>query len=377
MALILNDEQLMLQDAARDFLKERAPIAHLRALRDDDNPDRMSRELWAEMAEMGWPAILVPEEHGGLDYGYSGLGIVLEESGRKLTPSALIGTALAGVAALTAAGSDAQRSEILPKVAAGELLLAVACDETARHDPGRVETRTEAVDGGFRLDGKKVAVHDGHVADLLIVSASTTEGVSLFLVPADAEGVHVERYPVLDIAAAANIRFEGVELGAESVLGQPGNGTAVLDQVLDAARIGVSAELLGLAQEAFDRTMDYIKERKQFGVPVGSFQGLQHRAATLYAQIELCKSLVIKALQSLDESREEVAGGIAELASATKAKLCETAHLAANEAIQMHGGIGMTDEFDIGFFLKRCQILEALYGDRYYHNNRFAQLRGY
>lgn len=377
MALILNDEQLMLQDAARDFLKDRAPLAHLRGLRDENHPERVSRELWAEMAGMGWPAILVPEAHGGLDYGYSGLGIVLEETGRTLTPSPLIATALTGVAALTAAGSDSQRSEILPKVAAGELLLALACDETARHDPAQVAMRAEAVDGAYRLDGEKVAVHDGHIADLLIVSAAMDEGVALFLVPSNTPGVNIERYPVLDIATAANVRFEGVSLQAESLLADSGAGAAVLDGVLDAARIGVSAELLGLAQEAFERTMDYIKERKQFGVPVGSFQGLHHRAAKLYAEIELCKSLVIKALQSLDEPREERAVPIAELASATKARLCETAHLAANEAIQMHGGIGMTDEFDIGFFLKRCQILEGLYGDRYYHNNRFAQLRGY
>jgi alkylation response protein AidB-like acyl-CoA dehydrogenase len=377
MALILNEEQQMLQDAARDFLAERAPVVHLRVLRDEDVEERFSRKLWTEMAELGWPAILVPEQHGGLEYGYSGLGIVLQETGRTLTPSPLLATALTGVTALTAAGSQAQCAEILPRVAAGELLLALACDESSRHRPERVETRAEKSADGYTLNGRKTAVHDGHAADLFIVSASTGKGVSLFLVPADADGVKVEPYPVLDISAAANVTFENVELPSDSLLGELEGGGPVLERVLDAARIGASAELLGLAIEAFDRTMDYIKQRKQFGVPVGSFQGLQHRAAKLYAEIELCKSLVIKALQVLDESAKQPLGGVPELASATKAKLCETAHTAANEAIQMHGGIGMTDEFEIGFFLKRCQILEALYGDRYFHWNRYARLGGY
>lgn len=363
----------MLRDSARDFLNESAPIPHLRSLRDEDNQDRFSRELYAGMSEMGWPAILVPEEYGGLDYGYCGLGIILEECGRTLTPSPLLGTALVGVTALRKAGSEQQKTELLPKAASGELLFALACDETSRHQPDHVETSCIAEHNGFRLNGRKVAVHDGHIADQLIVSAITDHGISLFLVPPKAQGVKIERYPVLDIAAAANISFIDVELPANSLLGEIDAGEAVLTEVLDAARVGISAELLGLAQEAFERTVEYIKERKQFGVPVGSFQGLQHRAASLFAEIELCKSLVIRSLQSLDG----ISPGNAELYSATTARLCKTAHLAANEAIQMHGGIGMTDEFDIGFFLKRCQILESLYGDHHYHVDRYARLRNY
>ena len=373
MSLLLNEEQQMLKDSARGLLAERAPVNHLRALRDDDVQERFSRELWAEMADMGWPAILVPEAHGGLDYGYSGLGIVIEETGRTLTPSPLLGTALTGVTALRLAGSELQRAEILPRVAAGELLLALACDESSRHAPDRVETRAQATDEGFVLNGSKVGVHDGHIADLLIVSAQTDHGVSLFLVPAGAAGVDIQHVAVLDIAAHANIELKDVDVSADKLIGSPGEGLAVLEGILDASRVGVAAEMLGLAIEAFERTMDYIRQRKQFGVPVGSFQALQHRAAKLYAEIELCKSMVLKSLQALDVPGADCR----ELASATKAKLCETAHTTANEAIQMHGGIGMTDEFDIGFFLKRCQVLEALYGDRYYHWDRYARLRGY
>ena len=373
MALILNEEQQMLRDSARDFLGERAPVSHLRSLRDEDNPDRLSRELWNEMAEMGWPAILVPEEHGGLAYGYTGLGIVLEQAGRTLTPSPLLGTALTAVTAISLFGSEQQKSDLLPGMAIGEILLALACDESSRHQPDQVGSTATASPGGFVLNGQKLAVHDGHVADTLIVSASTDSGIALFLVPATAEGVSIDRVASLDISASATIRFENVEVPGDQVLVEAGQGAAALETILDAARVGVSAELLGLAREAFERTVEYLKERKQFGVPVGVFQGLQHRAAMLYAEIELCRSLVLKALQSLDESPD----GHAELISATKAKLCATAHTAANEAIQMHGGIGMTDEFDIGFFLKRCQVLEALYGDRYFHTERFARQRSY
>jgi alkylation response protein AidB-like acyl-CoA dehydrogenase len=373
MALVLNEEQVMLKDAARNFLRERAPVSHLRELRDRGDSDGFSRELWAGMAEMGWAAILIPEEHGGLGYGFTGIGIVLEESGRTLTPSPLLGTALTGVTALTTAGTGAQCAALLPGVAAGETLLALACDENSDHQPDRVETAAELLDDGFRLNGRKTAVLDGHVADTFIVSAWTGSGVSLFLVPASASGVTVERYPVLDTHAAAHVAFNQVLLPADSLLGTLDAGQAVLDRVLDAARVGASAELLGLAQEAFERTLAYLKERKQFGVPIGSFQALQHRAAHLFGEIEMCKSLVLKSLQCLDEGNAIDP----QLASMTKAKLIETAHKAATEAIQMHGGIGMTDEFDIGFFLKRCRILESVYGDRYFHLDRFARQRGY
>lgn len=373
MALVLNEEQLMLKDAARDFLQDRAPVSHLRELRDSGNSDGFSRELWAEMVDMGWTAILVAEEHGGLGYGYTGMGIVLEETGRTLTPSPLLGTALTGVAALNLAGSEQQCAGILPQVVSGNTLLALACDEESRHRPQNVQTGAEVLDGSFRINGRKTAVIDGHVANIFIVSAWTGGGVSLFLVPADSSGVSVKRYPVLDTHTAATVTFNDVEIPAKNLLGELHGGQAVLDQVLDAARIGESAELLGLAKEAFQRTVEYLKERKQFGVPIGSFQALQHRAAHLFGEIEMCKSLVLKALQTLDED-----GGInPQLASMTKAKLSETAHKAATEAIQMHGGIGMTDDFDIGFFLKRCRILESIYGDRYFHLDRYARQRGY
>jgi alkylation response protein AidB-like acyl-CoA dehydrogenase len=373
MALVLNEEQQMLRDSARDFLQDRAPVRHLRSLRDTNNTAGFSRELWSEMTDMGWPAILVPEQYGGLEYGYTGIGIVLEESGRTLTPSPLLCTSMMAAAAIVKAGSDEQREALLPGIAGGELLLALACDESPRHAPHKVDTRADEDGTSYRISGSKLAVADGHVADTFIVSARTGKDISLFLVPADTAGVRVEPYKVLDTHFSAHVNFDRVEVGKKNLFGSLNGGLVMLDYILDVGRAGVAAELLGIAQEAFERTIQYLQERKQFGVPIGSFQALQHRAAHLYTEIEMCKSLVIKSLQALDEK----ADGDAELISLTKSKLGETAHLATTEAIQMHGGIGMTDEFDIGFFLKRCRILENLYGDNYYHLDRFARLRGY
>ncbi len=379
MTLVLNEEQLMLKESARDFLQQRAPLSHLRELRDSGNTRGYSPELWSEMADMGWTAILVPEQYGGLEYGYSGLGIVLEESGRTLTPSPLLSTCLMGVTALTTGGSDEQRRKYLPEVAAGSHLLALAVNESSVHAPCSVATAAQASGEGFSLTGRKTAVIDGHNADTLIVSARTrgteheADGISLFLVPADHPGIHTERYRVLDTHTAAHMTLDKVEIGPDAVLGELHRGMAVLDPVLNAGAIGQSAELLGVAQEAFERTLGYLKERKQFGVLIGSFQALQHRAAVMFGDIEQCKSIVLKGLRALDKGDEN----LSEIASLIKAKLSETAHHVTAEAIQMHGGIGMTDEFDIGFFLKRCQILETFLGDHYFHLDRFAGQRGY
>lgn len=373
MALILNDDQQMLRESAKTFLSSRAPVGHLRSLRDSGNPEGFSRAIWTEMAGLGWASVLVPEAYGGLEYGHVEIGILLEETGRTLTPSPLLGTALTGVAAIVGFGSAQQKSELLPMIAEGRHVLALACDETSLHEPGRVTTVAENPGCEYCLNGRKVAVLDGIAADTFIVSAQTGESISLFLVPADCEGLKVEPSKLLDIQGAANVKFENVILPQGCLLGSPGNGRKALDYILDTARIGMASELMGIGQEVFERTLDYLKERKQFGVAIGSFQALQHRAAQLYAEIELCKSVVIQSLQALDGHGDNSA----ELASFAKVKLSEMVNRATAEAIQMHGGIGMTDEFDIGFFIKRYRILETLYGDRYFHLDRYARIRGY
>jgi len=379
MALVLNEEQGMLRDAARDFLNARAPISHLRQLRDEGVTEGFSRELWAEMVEMGWAAIIIPESYGGLEYGYTGLGLVLEESGRTLTASPLLPTALLGVSTLILADNDAISAAWLPQIAAGEKLLAVAFEESFQHRPETVNCSAELKDDGFVLSGSKMAVIGGHVADAFIVSIRTrtgenlSEGVSLFLVDRNTPGLRVETTELLDNTRTSRIILDDVVVNRNQLVGPLHGGYPILNQALDRGRIGMAAEMLGIAQETFERTVEYLKERKQFGVPIGTFQALQHRAAILFGEIELCKSVVLKALQAIDKDSDEVPL----LASLAKAKCGQAAGLATAEGIQMHGGIGMTDEFDIGFFIKRWRVLNQQLGDSRYHLDRFATLRGY
>ena len=379
MAMVLNEEQVMLKDAASGFLAEKAPVAELRRLRDERDAAGYSVPLWKEMAEMGWAGIAIPEEFGGLGYGYTGLGIVLEEMGKNLSVSPLQSSILVCATAVAHLGDAGQKESLLPALASGELTMALALQEGAHHAPHKTALAAEKTDGGYRLNGRKVLVFDGHVADKLIVAARTAgqagddDGLSLFLVDSKADGVEIERVVMVDSRNSSNITLTDVAVSDADLLGEAGQAYGPLQRVLDIANVGLSAELLGLSIEAFERTLEYLKERKQFGVAIGSFQGLQHRAAEMYAQLELARSIVLKALQAVDSDAED----ISTIASACKAKLCEVSQLVAAEAIQMHGGIGMTDEFDIGFYLKRAKVAQQAYGDYSYHLDRFARLKEY
>ena len=381
MPMILNEEQNMLKDTAKDFCTNNAPIDQLRKLRDGDSTDGFDRATWTQMVELGWAGIPFPEEHGGLDFGYKGLGVVTEETGRTLAASPLYATVWLGGTLLNIGGSEEQKAELLPKVTGGELLLALALEESHRHDPYGIATSATAADGGFTISGSKKFVLDGHVADKLIVAARTSgsagdrEGISLFIVDRDADGVAVTRTRMVDSRNAANIELSDVQVASDALLGAEGNGADVLDPSLDIARIGISAEMLGATEECFERTVQYLKDREQFGVPIGSFQALKHRAANMFCEIELSKSCVLEALTALDEARDDAE--IAKLASLTKAKVGETFHTVSREGIQMHGGIGMTDEFDIGFYIKRAAVTEQTFGDTNFHRNRYGELEGY
>lgn len=381
MAMILNEEQTMLKDSAKDFCTTNAPIGQLRKLRDDANPDGFERSTWASMVELGWAAIPWDEEHGGLAFGYKGLGVVTEESGRTLTASPLYASVWVGGTLINVAGSDAQKAEMLPQLAAGEMLLALALEESHKHDPYGISTTATASGDGFILDGRKTFVLDGHVADKLIVVARTSaevgsrQGLSLFMVDREAQGVAVTRTLMADSRNAANIALSNVQVGNDALLGALDGAADALDQALDIARIGLTAEMLGGIQECFERTVAYLKERKQFGVAIGSFQALKHRAADMFCEIELSKSCVLEALTALDEDRDREE--VAKLASLAKAKVGETYNLVSREGIQMHGGIGMTDEFDIGFFIKRAAVAEQTFGDVNFHRNRYGELEGY
>ena len=379
MALVINEEQQMLKESAQGFLAEHAPLSEVRKQRDAGSAAGYADNLWSQMVEMGWAAILVPEAYGGLGFGHVGMGQIVEQTGRTLTASPLFATAVLGVTAINAAGSEQQKVELLGAIASGEITTALAVDETAHHAPAQVSMSASKQTGGYRLVGSSRPVVDGGTAGKLVVAARTSgaagdaQGVSLFIVDRTAAGVEVERTAVTDGRNYANINFNDVEVAEAALLGEEGTGFKALSATLDVGNIYLSAELLGMAQETFDRTLQYLKERKQFGVLIGSFQALQHRAADWWSQIELCKSVVLKALQATDEGDKRAPA----LASIAKAKLSEVAELSTNEAIQMHGGIGMTDEYDIGFFIKRARPAQTLFGDNSYHTDRFAQLSGY
>ena len=379
MALVLNEEQKMLKESAQGFLSEHAPVAELRAQRDAGSDTGYSSTLWGQMVNMGWAAILVPEEYGGLAFGHVGMAQIIEQSGRTLTASPLLSTAILGVTAINLAGSEDQKTELLGAIAGGELTIALAVDEKTHHDPMQTAMPAEAKGDGYVLNGEKRFVVDGSTADKLIVATRTAgspgdmKGISLFLVDRTAPGVSVQRTEMLDGRNAAIITFTDVEVTADALLGEQDRGFRALSATLDAGNAYLAAELLGIAQESFDRTLQYMKERKQFGALIGSFQALQHRTAHWWSEIEMCKSVVLKVLQSLDEGDVKSPA----LASIAKAKLCEVAELSTNEAIQLHGGIGMTDEYEIGFFIKRARPAQMLFGDYNYHANRFALIRGY
>ena len=378
MPLILSEEQTMLRDSARDFLAEQAPVSQLRGLRDSNDATGFSRSLWQQFAEMGFTGVLVPEAQGGLGLGHVEAGVVMEQIGHQLCASPLLASGIVAATALRQAGSGAQQAAWLPKIASGQAIATLAVDEAAKHRPQRLATQARAEGGGWVLDGAKTLVLDGHVADLLIVAARVGEaGTGLFLVDPKASGVTVERTVMVDAHNAARVRLHGVKLAADALLGTPETGAAALDATLDAGRCAAAAELIGLADEVFERTVAYIKERKQFGKLIGEFQGLQHRAATLYCDLEISRAALIKAQQALDA---DIAGATNHASSAVaiaKARAGRSATTAVQEGVQMHGGMGMTDAFEIGFFMKRARVLQELWGDSNFHFDALAQRRGY
>ncbi|MFZ4121532.1 MAG: acyl-CoA dehydrogenase family protein [Caulobacterales bacterium] len=369
----LTEEHTLLQEAARGFVQDRMPTAHLRALRTRGETAGFDRALWQETAAMGWAGVLIPETFGGAGLGYLGLGLILEEMGKTLAPSPLLGTALIGPSAVLRGGSNAQQENWLPKLAAGEVTAALAIDAGAHHDAKALAFTATAAGDQFRLNGHAPFSQEAQAADLLLVAANTPNGKrELFLIPATAPGVVRAHRSTVDALGAAAITLQDVTVGQDAHLAE---GSAdLLDGVLDCARIGVAAYLLGLSTAAFEMSAEYLKTRVQFGQAIGTFQGLQHRAAKMFVDLELTRSCVMAALAALDANDKPEK--IAELASLAKARASDTAHVVTNETVQMHGGIGMTDAHDAGLYLKRARVLEALYGSASFHRDRYATLAG-
>ena len=376
---VLTEEQSMLRDAARTWTQEKSPVSAFRKMRDSGAANGYDAAAFNEMAEMGWTGVIIPEEFGGSDFGYLSLGLVLEETGRTLTASPLLSTALAAASALILAGNEAQKSKYLPQIAEGALVGTLAIDEGPHHAPEKVALTATKSGGGYTLSGKKSFVLEGGAAGLYVVSARTSgeanskDGISLFLVDATASGVTKQALKLADSRGAANVSFENVQVGADALLGEEGKGYELLEKVLDRARAGLSAEMLGSAVQAFETTLDYLKVRRQFDQVIGSFQALQHRAAKMFTDLELARSCVEAALTAIDNNSPDVP----ELVSLAKAKMGDTFHLISNEMVQMHGGIGMTDAHDAGFYLKRARAAEAAYGNQAYHRDRYARIQGY
>jgi acyl-CoA dehydrogenase len=380
MSLVRTEEQEILARTAREFVNGRSPLKRVRELREDELG--FSRELWTAMAELGWLGIVVPERYGGAGLGWAELAVVMEEAGRGLLPEPLVGSVLLATTAVLLGGSDAQKQAHLPALVSGERLAALGYQEAgSRYDPAHVTTRAERAGSGFTLTGEKVQVLDGNVADVLVVSARTAgdardaDGVTLFLVPSNAPGVAIERQWRLDHRPAALVRLDRVTVPADAILGVEHQGAALLGRVLDRATIGLTADMLGGLTAAFEMTLDYLKTRKQFGVPIGSFQALKHRAARLFVESELARSVVMAASQGIDDGLGDPE--VARLASVAKARLSDAFMLVGYEGVQMHGGIGMTDEHDVGLYLKRARGAEIQFGDAAYHRDRVARLDGY
>ncbi|RZM12639.1 MAG: acyl-CoA dehydrogenase [Sphingomonas sp.] len=375
MPLYLDDDQTTLQDTIRDFVAENAPVSHLRGLRDADDSAGFSRDLWRQFAEMGFTGILVDEDQGGLGMGHVEAGIVLEEIGRNLSPSPFLTTSVAAVEALR---GTPHAERWYPGIVAGETVAALAIDEGAKHRD-RVALKAERSGNGFRLSGEKRFVTHANTADLLIVAARTAgsaedaDGITLFAVPKDAAKLDVRAERLADSSVAAHLDFDGVELDADAVIGEVDAGRDPLQRLLRAGRTGASAELLGVGGGAMAMTVGYLKERKQFGQLIGSYQALQHRAAHLYSEMEVARAAVLKAQQLLDAGSDKAD----EAVSVAKAMTAMATTLSVNEGVQMHGGIGMTDEYDIGFYMKRARVLAELWGDANFHADKLARAAGY
>ena len=375
----LTEEQTLIREQASAWALKESPVSQFRALRDASDNAGFEQATWDAMIEMGWTGILIPEEYGGSDLGILTFGLVLEQLGRQLTASPLLPSALAGASALLLGGSAELKEAMLPKIIDGTAIVTLAVDEGTHHRPESTALEARASEAGFTLVGSKASVAEGSAATHFVVAARTAgtpgedDGISVFLLPADSVGVSRTPLNVLDSRDYANIRLDDVHVDTDALLGRLDGGLPLLQQVLDRARAGIAAEMLGTASQAFDMTLDYLKTREQFGKVIGSFQGLGHRAAGLFSAMEQTRSCVEAALQAIDTD----ADNSAELASLAKCRAGQFLYDMTNELIQMHGGIGMTDEFDAGLYLKRDRALEASYGNRSYHRDRYARLLGF
>jgi acyl-CoA dehydrogenase len=374
MALIINEEQQMLKTSTKEFLDLKSPLSSLRDLRDNSYKTH-DKDLWMEIVEMGWTALIIPEKYNGLNFGYVGLGQVLEEMGRKLTLSPIVSTVLLSSTLISLSKNEILKAKLFQEIMNGSKLVSVAHEEGVHHNPNMLNSLLSKKGEGYVLNGNKNFVIDGSVSDYIIVSSKDESGSNTMLVLLDSksDGISFNNKVHMDSRTYSDISFNNVKVEESSLLSQGNDGNSILEKTFDITRVGLAAEMLGSIQEAFEMTMSYLKEREQFGVKIGSFQALQHRSAIMFGEIELCKSIVLKSLQAIDSDDSN----LPKLASLAKAKLGMTFKLVSNEAVQMHGGIGVTDDADVGFFLKRARVIQRTLGDSNYHLDRLAKMNNY
>lgn len=374
---MMTDDQRMLQETAERFIAEEGSISkQLRHWRAIGCKDGFGHQLWKQFAELGLTSLCIPKSFGGMELGAVEAALVMEEIGRNLTPSPLLQTA---IVAATALKGTRHADRWYPGILSGETILSLAVDEGSRHAPSKVALDARRKGNGFVLNGAKQFVVQGASADMIVTVARTSgppdapEGITLFAVTPNATGLTIENVALVDSSKAARLKFENVELNSDAVIGEVDGGWEPLNSALMAGRAGAAAELIGVSSAAFAMTTDYLAQRKQFGKSIGEFQALQHRAAHLYTEIEIARAATLKAAELIDSGDERAEIHV----SVAKAKSATVADLAVREGVQMHGGIGMTDEHDIGLFMKRQAVLGELFGDTYFHRERVAALSGY
>jgi alkylation response protein AidB-like acyl-CoA dehydrogenase len=380
MELLLTDEQRMLDQSARNFIKKASPVTRMRELRDDTESLGYDKKVFQQMAKLDWTAILLPEDQGGLGMGMADMIVVMEAIGTGLAPEPLLPSVILAGQALTLSGNDALVNEWLDPIIEAKKVLALAYQEKqGRFDITRVTTTAEKTDGGYTLKGEKSQVQGGWCADAVIVSARTSgqsgdvDGITLFLVPSDTPGLTFTRQHRVDSRNCAIVRLENAKIPESSILGEVDKGGEILNSVIDMATIALCGEMLGGITATFERTLAYLKKREQFDVVIGSFQALQHRAAKMFMEIELARPAVMAAARAFDEKDAEAAA----LISVAKARCSDAYVLITNEGVQMHAGIGMTDEEDVGLYMKHARVTEMTFGDAAYHRDRFASIKGY
>ncbi len=372
----LSEEQQMIVESVAKFVAGESPVERFRRLRDAGRG--FEPAVWEQMGSMGWLSVELPVAENGFGGRFVDLALILEQLGRGLVPEPYLASVVLAGGLLSRLGNDAQRAEFLAPMAAGRTSLALAyAERQSRYALHDCRTRAARDGEGFVLRGEKQWVLNGAHADRILVVARSAgadrdrEGLSLFVVDADAAGLTRLAVPGMDGHQTGLLRFDGVRVGRERLLAAQDAALPWLEWAIDRGAAAACAEGQGALQELFERTVAYLKQRQQFGVPIGSFQALQHRAADMYAQLELCRSAMI--LAAIQADAEDPAERMAEISTA-KLQLAEGGWYIQENAIQLHGGIGVTDEQDEGLFFKRVRVLQSLFGDADYHVERFQSL---